>query len=101
MITRDDHQRKLEFAIHQQMLDIAMLAFAQHCCPGQEDRKHRYVVDDLIDRDEPALLHVRVEPGAILQVSVNGPLTVLPVRAVTAADTGVVADADSVAPFQT
>ena len=42
----------------------SMLTFPQHRRAGQEDREHGNVVDDLVDRDEPALLHIRIESGA-------------------------------------
>ena len=35
---------------------------------GKKDREHRNIVDDLIDRDEPALLHVRVRQNETQRV---------------------------------
>src|SRR5262249_17984834 len=42
----------------------SVLTLAQHRRTGEEDAEYRDVVDDLVDGDEPALLHVRIEPGA-------------------------------------
>ena len=49
----------------QQMLQIAVLPLAQHRGAAEENRQNRDIVDDLVDRDEPALLHVGIEarPG--------------------------------------
>src|SRR5579863_338168 len=57
------------------MLDSSMLTFPQHRSAGQEDRKHGNIVDDLVDRNEPALLHVRIESsarGELDQVAILG-----------------------------
>ena len=63
------------------MLDRPMFAFAQDGGAGEEDREHRNVVDDLVDRDEPTLLHIWVEARArdkphqfpILSLASSGP----------------------------
>src|SRR3974390_1001743 len=49
------------------MLERAVLALAQNGGAGEKNGEHGDVVDDLIDRHEPALLHVRIEAGSTLE----------------------------------